>query len=115
VVKEPEPALVERLAREGNIPPLPARIIVNRGIVEPDAAGRFLLANLADLHDPFLLLGMEKAVKRLAAALHNGEKVCVYGDYDADGVTSVALLIDFFRVIGLDNPFYYIPRRLEEG
>jgi single-stranded-DNA-specific exonuclease len=58
---------------------------------------------------------MGKAVARLAAAVHAGEKVCVYGDYDVDGVTAVALLIDFFRVIGLDNTFYYIPRRLEEG
>lgn len=115
MVKEPEPVSVERLVREGNIPPLQARIIANRGIVEPDAAGRFLLATLADLHDPFLLLGMGKAVARLAKAVHAGEKVCVYGDYDADGVTAVALLIDFFRVIGLDKAFYYIPRRLEEG
>jgi len=107
--------LVERLVRELNIPPLPARIIASRGVVEPDAASRFILATLADLHDPFLLPGMGKAVARLAAAVHAGEKVCVYGDYDVDGVTAVALLIDFFRVIGLDNTFYYIPRRLEEG
>jgi single-stranded-DNA-specific exonuclease len=115
MVKEPEPVLVERLVREVNILPLPARIIANRGIVEPDAASRFLSASLLNLHDPFLLLGMEKAVNRLVAAIHGGEKICVYGDYDADGVTAVALLIDFFRVIGLDNTFYYIPRRLEEG
>ena len=115
VVKEPEPAAVERLVREGNIPSFLARVIVNRGIVEPDAANRFLLATLADLHDPFLLPGMEKAVARLAAAVQAGERVCVYGDYDVDGVTSVALLIDFFRSIGFTDSFYYIPLRLEEG
>lgn len=115
VVREPEPATVERLIREGNIPPLLARVIANRGIVEPLAANRFLLATLADLYDPFLLLGMEKAVTRLASAVHAGGRVCVYGDYDVDGVTSVALLIDFFRSIGLDDSFYYIPLRLEEG
>ena len=75
---------------------------------------RFLSPNLADIHDPFLLLGMEKAVSRLASALGNGETVCVYGDYDVDGITSVALLIDFFRKIGL-SCFYHIPLRMEEG
>jgi single-stranded-DNA-specific exonuclease len=102
------------LVREGNVPPLIARILANRGIVEPGASGRFLSANLADIHDPFLLPGMEKAVVRLAAARSAGERVCVYGDYDVDGITSVALLITFFRTIGLDC-CYYIPRRLEEG
>ena len=90
------------------------RLLVNRGIVEPQAAGRFLSAALADLHDPFLLLGMEKAVARLAKATRSGERICVYGDYDVDGITSVALLLGFFRGLGVDS-FYYIPLRLEEG
>jgi single-stranded-DNA-specific exonuclease len=115
IVKEPDPATLEWLVREGNIQLFLARVIANRGIVEPDAANRFLLATLTDLHDPFLLPGMEKAVNRLAAAVQTGEKVCVYGDYDVDGVTSVALLIDFFRCIGVEDCFYYIPLRLEEG
>ena len=114
VVKEPEPASVERLIREGNLSHLIARVLANRGIVEPDAAGRFLSPTLADLHDPFLLLGMEKTATRLVSAVRSGERVCVYGDYDVDGITSVALLLDFFRSVGLAC-FYYIPRRLEEG
>ena len=91
-----------------------ARLLVNRGIVEPQAAGRFLSAALADLYDPFLLLGMEKAVARLAKATRSGERICVYGDYDVDGITSVALLLGFFRGLGVDS-FYFIPLRLEEG
>ena len=113
-MKEAEPAAVERLAREGKIPAPVAAILVNRGIVEPDDASRFLSPNLADIHDPFLLLGMDKAVSRLASALKNGESVCIYGDYDVDGITAVALLIDFFLRIGLPC-FYHIPLRLEEG
>jgi single-stranded-DNA-specific exonuclease len=106
--------LVEHLARAGNISHILARILVNRGVVEPDAADRFLSATLAELHDPFLLLGMEKGVTRLAVAARRGERVCVYGDYDVDGITSVALLMDFLRNIGVEC-FYHIPLRLEEG
>ncbi len=114
MVKEPEQESVDRLSKDGNIPPLTARLLVNRGIVEPQAAGRFLSAALADLYDPFLLLGMEKAVARLAKATRSGERICVYGDYDVDGITSVALLLGFFRGLGVDS-FYFIPLRLEEG
>jgi single-stranded-DNA-specific exonuclease len=114
VVKEPEQESVDRLLKDGNIPPLTARLLVNRGIVGPQAAGRFLSAALADLYDPFLLLGMEKAVSRLAKAARSGERICVYGDYDVDGITSVALLLGFFRGLGVDS-FYFIPLRLEEG
>jgi single-stranded-DNA-specific exonuclease len=113
-LKEAESALVERLAREAGIPPLLALVLANRGFGEPVEADRFLSASLADIHDPLTMLGMESAVARLFSAVTAGEKVCVYGDYDVDGVTAVALLIDFFRKIGLDS-LYYIPNRLEEG
>src|SRR5512136_1168231 len=115
VVREPEPALVERLVREENISPVAARVLVNRDIIEPEAANRFLLATLGDLYDPFLLSGMDEAVTRLTAAVHAREMVCIYGDYDVDGITGVALLVSFFRSVGLDDVQYYIPRRLEEG
>ena len=107
--------MVERLARESKLSLLTARILANREIADPEAAGRFLLATLADLHDPFLLQGMEEAVSRLAAAVHAREKICVYGDYDVDGITGVALLVSFMRAVGLEDVAYYIPRRLEEG
>jgi single-stranded-DNA-specific exonuclease len=113
-LKEAEPALVERLAREAGIPPLLAVVLANRGFGEPLEAKRFLSASLADIHDPLTMLGMESAVARLLSSVTTGEKVCVYGDYDVDGITAVALLIDFFRKIGLDS-LYYIPNRLEEG
>ncbi|MCM2357183.1 MAG: single-stranded-DNA-specific exonuclease RecJ [Geobacteraceae bacterium] len=113
-LSEPDPAPVGRLARELELPPVCATLLVNRGMTEPAAAQRFLSATLAELHDPFLLLGMEQAVERLAGAVNRGERVCVYGDYDVDGISAVALLIGFFRAVGLDC-FYHIPKRLEEG
>ncbi|UFS70530.1 single-stranded-DNA-specific exonuclease RecJ [Geomonas sp. RF6] len=103
----------ERLAPSG-IPPLLARLLSNRGITDPSEANGFLNPTLSSLHDPLLLSGMEAAVVRLADALAGGEKVCVHGDYDVDGVTSVAVLLSFFRAVGLDA-FPYIPKRLSEG
>jgi len=106
--------LTRRLAEALNVQPVVAALLVNRGLSDPVASRRFLSPALAEIHDPFLLMGMESAVARLATALKNGEKVCVYGDYDVDGITSVALLTGFFRTIGVDC-FYHIPKRLEEG
>jgi len=96
------------------ISPLVAMLLVNRGLSEPSAAARFLSSTLAELHDPYLLLGMDRAIDRLAVAVAKRERVCVYGDYDVDGISAVALLISFFRTIGLDC-FYHIPKRLEAG
>lgn len=105
---------VDVVARRNGVSTLIARIIANRGITNPDAATRFLSSTLADIHDPFLLRGMEEAVTRLSAAIAQRQRICVYGDYDVDGITSVALLVSFLRAVGGDV-FYYIPRRLEEG
>ena len=96
------------------ISPLLARLLVNRGVVAPDAAARFLSPALSELPDPFLLPDMMRAVDRLVTARRLGETVCVYGDYDVDGITSVALLMSFFRALGI-SCMYHIPRRLEEG
>lgn len=113
-IRTPDPAQVERIRSACGVEPVVARILVNRGLDDPAVARRFLSSTLADLHDPFLLAGMEPAVTRLCGAVARKERVCVYGDYDVDGITSVALLISFFRAIGLDC-FYHIPKRLEDG
>jgi single-stranded-DNA-specific exonuclease len=113
-VAEPDECLVAALSRECSVSPLAAALLVNRGIERPDAAKRFLSSSLAELHDPFLLLDMEKAVERLKDAIINGERICVYGDYDVDGVTSVTLLTSFLRTLGVDC-VYHIPNRLEDG
>jgi single-stranded-DNA-specific exonuclease len=75
---------------------------------------RFLTPSLADLSDPFLLKGMDRAVDRLALARERGETVCIHGDYDVDGVTSVALMLTFLQAVGF-RAVYVIPLRLEEG
>jgi single-stranded-DNA-specific exonuclease len=108
-----EPETVEGLKVSG-IPALLARLLANRGVSDPQAAKSYLNPTLSSLHDPLLLSGMEKAVERLCLAASSGERVCIHGDYDVDGVTSVALLVSFFRAVGIDC-FSYIPKRLSEG
>ena len=105
--------VVAELSRSG-IGPLLARLLAQRGVAAPGDAEAYLNPVLSRLHDPMLMKGMSEAVARLAIALARGERVCVYGDYDVDGVTATALLIGFFRSVGLDA-FPYIPKRLTEG
>ncbi|HWI41160.1 MAG TPA: single-stranded-DNA-specific exonuclease RecJ, partial [Verrucomicrobiae bacterium] len=109
-----DPAAVDLLSRESGLSPLASLLLVHRGHGDPASASRFLSPSFSDLHDPFLMHGMAAAVERLAAAARRGEQVCVYGDYDVDGITSTALLVDFFRAVGI-RCFYRIPLRMEEG
>lgn len=103
-----------RLARELGLDPLAARVLACRGLGDPAEAQRFLDPRLADLPDPFLMAGMERAVARLTRALAAGERIALYGDYDVDGVTSTALLAGFLRAAGGDV-VTYVPHRLVEG
>lgn len=103
-----------RLCEELGVPPLVARLLVQRGFEDPGSASRFLNGNAEHLHDPYLLHGMEAAVNRIKKALGEGEKVRIYGDYDADGVSSTSLLCHVFRSMGLHYD-YYIPHRALEG
>ncbi len=91
-----------------------ARVLSNRGIASLDAARRFLSPSSADLHDPYLMDGMDRAVERIERAIARGERVMVAGDYDVDGVTSTALYLELFGWLGA--PLHYrIPHRLTEG
>ncbi len=90
------------------------QVLYNRGITTLEAADDFLSAKPPLVNDPFLLTGMAQAVDRLQAATQNKEKVAIYGDYDADGVTATALLVQFFTNLYLDVQGY-IPNRFEEG
>lgn len=109
-----DPDLVKRLAGEINISETLAWVLINRGITSYDLAKEFFRPQLSDLHDPFLMNGMEQAVLRVLSALHNHESVMVFGDYDVDGTNSAAMLTLFFREIGLTTSFY-IPDRIKEG
>jgi single-stranded-DNA-specific exonuclease len=93
---------------------LTAAVLVSRGQTTPDDANLFLNGGLAELADPFRMSGMDEAVWRLTAAVNGRERVLIYGDYDADGVTSTALLSLAMQRIGLPVE-YYIPSRLDDG
>ena len=91
-----------------------ANLLVQRGITNYDVARAFFRPDLKDLHDPFLMKDMDKAVDRLLQALNNQESVLVYGDYDVDGTTAVSLIFSYFRKY-FNNIDYYIPDRYKEG
>ena len=91
-----------------------ANLLVQRGIYDFDSAKKFFRPELSDLHDPFLMLGMEATVERISTAIGSQEKIMVYGDYDVDGTTSVALVFSYLTSY-YSNCIYYIPDRYEEG
>lgn len=102
------------MANKLEIPPLLAMMLDIRGITKEEDVINFLQEN-KDFSDPFLMKDMDKAVERITTAVENGEKICVYGDYDADGVTSTSLLYSYLREsLGADVMFY-IPTRTGEG
>jgi len=107
-------AAVERLAASLRKPPVVAQLLLNRGLAEPSAARRFLESPLAGLHPPELLPGVNEAADRITAAVKAGRKICVYGDYDVDGITGTAILLQCLRLLGADADVY-VPHRLEEG
>ena len=94
-------------------------MLVQRGIVTFDEAKVFFRPSLSQLHDPFLMKDMDRAVDRVVQAIDNGEKILIYGDYDVDGTSAVALVYSFLRdIIGSDYKNYieyYIPDRYLEG
>ena len=111
---EPRNSRAAALAAAAGVSPLLAQCLVNRGILEPDQAARFLQPRLRDLADPLLLPNMAAAVQRLLRARRRGELLVIFGDYDVDGVTATALLLETFRALGW-NVNYYLPHRMDEG
>ena len=109
-----EQAAAERLSAELDISPLAGRILAGRGIRTAAEARAYIRPTLESLHDPFLMRDMGAAVDRLEKAIDNGERIMVYGDYDVDGTTAVALMYSFLRT-QTDNLIYYIPDRYTEG
>lgn len=105
---------LEYLSRKASISTAFAQILVNRGIKDAESIKDFLFPSIKNLHDPFLMPDMGRAVERIRTALANGETVLVYGDYDADGITSAALLVSILRTLGLKT-YYHIPNRITEG
>ncbi len=115
IVREPaDRAKVEKLSAEVGIDRVLADLLVQRGVETFDQARSFFRPSLDDLHDPFLMQDMDAAVERLRSAITSGEKILVYGDYDVDGTTAVALMYSFIKRFTQAVDFY-IPDRYDEG
>lgn len=106
--------LIDKLVEHFKISDLTAKLLINRGCEGIKESEAYLNPSLKDLHDPFLLLDMEKSIDRIIKARDNNEKICLYGDYDADGTTGVSILYQFLK----KNNFlieYFIPNRMVTG
>lgn len=112
----PQPAekTVRQLASQLNISPLTATIVAQKGYTTPEAAFGYLQPSIDQLHDPMQLHDMDKVLERLMTAAFEGEKIVVYGDYDLDGVTSTAVMVEALQVLGADVTAY-IPNRFQDG
>jgi len=107
--------IVNRLSEALNIQPAICRMLALRGVTDYESAKLFFRPELAHLHDPFLMKGMKKATDRISEAIEWHERIMVYGDYDVDGTTSVALLYSFLKKNYSGPLSYYIPHRYREG
>lgn len=105
---------VERLSRELCLKPFTAKILVAKGYDTPESAGAYLSGGIEELADPYLLKDMDKAVERIRKAIADKEKILIYGDYDVDGITSVAALQRYLSFKGAEI-VTYIPERINEG
>jgi len=114
VLRNPTLETADQIASSLDLLPVVARLLINRKVEGVDAAEMFVKAELASLHDPFLMNGMELAVDRILMAIKNKESIRLFCDYDVDGVTSAAFLTHFFRDIGI-TVGYYLPERMKEG
>jgi single-stranded-DNA-specific exonuclease len=115
ILEQGDPARVEALSTALGLSPVLANLLVQRGIETPADAELFFNPSLDRLHDPFLMKDMDRAIERISRAVASGETIMVWGDYDVDGTTAVALLYSFLRRLGHENLLFYIPDRYTEG
>ncbi len=113
-IKDSDPAIQRDLSSALNISKITAQLLINRGVSNPRDGKDFLNFSLSSCHSPFLLKDMDRAVSRIRSAISQGERILVYGDYDVDGMTSVALLSEALKSLGAKVDTY-IPNRIEEG
>jgi len=113
-LERPDPARVQALARAVDVPEVVARLLVARGLAEAEVARVHLERSARTLHEPRLLPGMAAATARLARAIRDKETILIHGDYDVDGVTGTALLMELLRLVGA-NAVWHIPNRLIDG
>ena len=113
-IYEPEQQLIEQLTSQLSVSTIAAKILIARGCKTVEQAAPLLKVDANQYHDPFLMAGMEEAVARIEQALENGEKILVYGDYDADGITSTTVMLNVLLDLGADVDFV-IPNRFKHG
>ncbi|MEY8442038.1 single-stranded-DNA-specific exonuclease RecJ [Lactobacillaceae bacterium 24-114] len=106
--------LVAKLSQQLKINPVISRLLIERGASNAQEVEKFLHPSLTDIKDPSLLHDMDKAVSRIEQAVENGEQITVYGDYDADGITSTSLMYEALITVGA-NVNYYVPNRFIDG
>jgi len=102
------------LSKEFGVSPIISQVLINRNLLDIDDARRYLYPSLNDLHSPLLMKDMKQGVARMAQAIHNNEKIVIYGDYDADGITSVVILFKFLKEL-TPHVSFFIPHRIEHG
>jgi single-stranded-DNA-specific exonuclease len=106
--------LIERLGESLQVSPIVAQLLLNRGLGDSAMARRFLDTPFNALHEPSLLPGVTEAAERLHTAIGSGRSICIYGDYDVDGLTGTVILHQALQMLG-GQATYYVPHRLEEG
>jgi len=111
---KPSSEKVSELVKALNVDELIATLLVQRGIETYEDARTFFRPSLDDLHDPYLMKDMDKAVERIEQAIENNENILVFGDYDVDGTTAVSLVSSYLRSF-YPNVATYIPDRYDEG
>jgi len=114
ISEQPDREVLKNFMGTLGVPKIIAQLLLNRGISSIEEAKRFFRPDWEDLHNPYLMKDMDRAVDRAVLALKRKERIFVYGDYDVDGITGVSLLTLFFREMG-NEAFFYIPDRLHEG
>ncbi len=114
ILKEFDKEEVIKISKEHKISPIIAIILYNRGIRTAQEIEEFLSCDLSGMHDPYLMKDIDKAVERILLAKKQGEKITIYGDYDVDGITSIAILYKHLKSMGMTVD-YYVPDRIAEG
>ncbi len=113
-VISPADPRADQLAKSLKVSPLLAQLLINRGVTDPQSGSAFLRPKLTDLISPELLPGVRDAAQRIKQAVTQKQKITIYGDYDVDGITGVAILWQILTLLGA-NVDYYIPHRIDEG
>ena len=113
MIPEVDSQSADRLSMALSVSPLLGRLLLLRGLADPDEAHRFLHPRLSHLHDPFRMLGMKAAVGRIFQAVEQKQKILIYGDYDVDGALAVVILRMALSLVGAEA-HHFIPHRIRD-